>query len=36
VFTWSYIDGFDPETVEASGEVYPQQRIFNMGININL
>lgn len=36
VLTWSYIDGFDPETVEASGEVYPQQRVFNLGININL
>lgn len=36
IVTWSYIDGFDPETVEASGEVYPQQRIFNMGVNINL
>ncbi|MDO9634334.1 MAG: TonB-dependent receptor [Paludibacter sp.] len=33
--TWSYIDGFDPETVEASGEVYPQQRLFSMGVNVN-
>jgi TonB-linked SusC/RagA family outer membrane protein len=34
--TWSHIEGFDPETVEASGEVYPQQRLFNLGINITL
>jgi TonB-linked SusC/RagA family outer membrane protein len=34
--TWSHIDGFDPETVEASGEVYPQQRLFNLGVNITL
>lgn len=36
IFTWSYIDNFDPETVDASGEVYPQQRIFNFGINMSL
>lgn len=34
--TWSHIDGFDPETVKQNGEVYPQQRVFNMGINITL
>jgi TonB-linked SusC/RagA family outer membrane protein len=34
--TWSYIDNFDPETIEASGEVYPQQRLFSLGFNVNL
>ncbi len=36
LFTWSYIENFDPETVDASGEVYPQQRIFNLGVSMNL
>lgn len=33
--TWSHIDNFDPETVSSNGEVYPQQRIFNFGLNVN-
>lgn len=35
VKTWSHIDNFDPETVESSGEVYPQQRLFSLGLNVN-
>ncbi|MBI9061876.1 MAG: TonB-dependent receptor [Marinilabiliaceae bacterium] len=34
--TWSDIDGFDPETVEADGEVYPQQSVYSLGVNIKL
>ena len=33
--TWSKIENFDPETLSTNGEVYPQQRVINMGININ-
>lgn len=35
LYTWSKIDNFDPETVNASGEVYPQQSVYNLGVNIN-
>jgi TonB-linked SusC/RagA family outer membrane protein len=35
IFTWSYIDNFDPEVIKSSGEVYPQQTVYNLGININ-
>lgn len=34
--TWSQIDGFDPETVDQNGETYPQQSVYNIGVNINL
>ena len=34
--TWSKVDGFDPETSDQKGETYPQQKIYNLGININL
>lgn len=34
--TWSQIDGFDPETVDQNGETYPQQSVYNLGVNINL
>lgn len=34
--TWSKVDNFDPETLKDNGEVYPQQSIYNLGININL
>ncbi|ALJ06852.1 SusC/RagA family TonB-linked outer membrane protein [Pseudalgibacter alginicilyticus] len=37
--TWSEIDDFDPETVSSDGskgEVYPQQSIYNFGVNIKL
>lgn len=33
--TWSKIDNFDPEMVNESGDVYPQQSVYNLGININ-
>jgi TonB-linked SusC/RagA family outer membrane protein len=33
--TWSKIDGFDPETLDQNGEVYPQQSVYNLGVNIN-
>jgi TonB-linked SusC/RagA family outer membrane protein len=35
LFTWSYIDNFDPEVITSNGEVYPQQTVYNLGININ-
>lgn len=35
LYTWSKIDNFDPETVNSSGEVYPQQSVYNFGVNIN-
>jgi hypothetical protein len=34
--TWSHIDGFDPETLDQNGEAYPQQSVYNLGVNINL
>lgn len=34
--TWSKVDGFDPETADQKGETYPQQKVYNLGININL
>ncbi len=37
--TWSKIDDFDPETITSSGskgEVYPQQSVYNFGVNIKL
>jgi len=33
---WSELDGFDPETSDQTGEVYPQQKVYNLGINLNL
>ena len=33
--TWSKIDNFDPEVVNESGDVYPQQSVYNLGVNIN-
>lgn len=35
LYTWSKIDNFDPEVVNQSGDVYPQQSVYNLGININ-
>lgn len=35
LYTWSKIDNFDPETVNQSGDVYPQQSVYNLGVNIN-
>lgn len=35
LYTWSYLDNFDPEVVTQSGEVYPQQSVYNFGINLN-
>jgi hypothetical protein len=35
LYTWSYLDNFDPEVITQSGEVYPQQSVYNMGINLN-
>ncbi len=34
VKTWSYIENFDPETVTTDGEVYPQQSVYNIGVNV--
>jgi TonB-linked SusC/RagA family outer membrane protein len=37
--TWSKIDDFDPETISTNGskgEVYPQQSVYNFGVNIKL
>tara|TARA_R110001592_G_scaffold361272_1_gene671568 strand:- start:18353 stop:21412 length:3060 start_codon:yes stop_codon:yes gene_type:complete len=34
--TWSKVEGFDPETSDQKGETYPQQKVYNLGININL
>ncbi|MFY0715322.1 TonB-dependent receptor [Seonamhaeicola sp. NFXS20] len=36
VKTWSKVEGFDPETVDQSGETYPQQKVYSLGVNINL
>ena len=35
LFTWSKINNFDPEMVNSSGSVYPQQSVYNFGINVN-
>lgn len=35
LYTWSKIDNFDPEVVNESGDVYPQQSVYNLGVNIN-
>ena len=35
LYTWSKIDNIDPETLNASGEGYPQQSVYNLGVNIN-
>lgn len=35
LITWSYIDGFDPETVQSNGEVYPQQSVYSFGLTVN-
>lgn len=33
--TWTNVKNFDPEMVNTSGDVYPQQRVYNIGVNIN-
>ncbi len=35
LYTWSYIDNFDPEVISSSGEIYPQQTVYSLGINVN-
>jgi TonB-linked SusC/RagA family outer membrane protein len=35
LYTWTDVENFDPEMVNTTGDVYPQQRVFNIGININ-
>lgn len=35
LYTWSKIDNFDPEVVNTSGDAYPQQSVYNVGINVN-
>ena len=35
LYTWSALDNFDPEVINQSGEVYPQQTVYNFGINLN-
>ena len=34
VLTWSKIDSYDPETVNANGNSYPQQKVFTFGLNV--
>jgi len=36
LLTWSQLKQFDPEASAANGAYYPQQRNFNLGINITL
>lgn len=35
LYTWTKVKNFDPEMVNTSGDVYPQQRVFNLGVNVN-
>lgn len=35
LFTWSQLKEFDPEVETGSGLYYPQQRTFNVGVNLS-
>ncbi|MDL2255897.1 TonB-dependent receptor [Parabacteroides sp. OttesenSCG-928-G06] len=35
LFTWSPLEGFDPEAGSGSGAYYPQQKLFSVGVNLN-
>ncbi len=35
LFTWSKTGNYDPEALGGSGEVYPVQSVYNLGVNIN-
>ena len=34
--TWSGIKNLDPESPQARGRFYPQQKVYNLGINVQL
>ncbi|TXD47870.1 SusC/RagA family TonB-linked outer membrane protein [Polaribacter sp. IC073] len=36
LFTWSGIENLDPENPQSRGWFYPQQKVFNLGINVEL
>lgn len=36
VFTWTGVKDYDPEGASESGQFYPQQRIINLGLNIQI
>ena len=36
LFTWSGIKNLDPENPQSRGWFYPQQKVFNLGINVEL
>ncbi|MFT4645373.1 MAG: TonB-linked SusC/RagA family outer membrane protein [Planctomycetota bacterium] len=36
LFTWSGIKTLDPENPQSRGRFYPQQKVFNLGINVEL
>lgn len=36
LFTWSGIKNLDPENPQSRGRFYPQQKVFNLGINVEL
>lgn len=35
LFTWSKTGNYDPESLGGSGEIYPVQSVYNLGVNIN-
>ena len=35
LFTWSPLEGFDPEAGAGNGAYYPQQKLFSFGVNLN-
>lgn len=35
LYTWSKTGNFDPEALGGSGEVYPVQSVYNLGINVS-
>jgi hypothetical protein len=35
LYTWTDVENFDPEMINTSGDIYPQQRVINLGLTIN-
>lgn len=35
LYTWKKMENWDPETINREGDYYPQQKVFNLGINVN-
>ena len=35
LFTFTKVKDYDPEGSSESGQFYPQQKIFNFGVNVN-